>query len=461
MTGALRARLVLRVQEALLGRPTFRCLQQLEDSQWLPRAGVMELQRQALNRLLASALAHSPWHGARLRAAGLASAIVAGRVTREALRALPTMSRHDARHHGDLMCWPAVPGGAQRYSTGGSSGEPLIFHFGRARQAADAACRLRARRWWGVPPGAREAYLWGAPRELSASDRVKRLRDRLVNHRLLNAFELTPARMDDYLRELQHWRPASLYGYASTLTLFAEHLLSYAGQRPLPGLKLVCTTGEPLASAQRATIHAAFGVPVANEYGCRDGGLVAHEAPGGSLLVMSEQVLVELLDGDGDPVPPGEIGEVVITNLASHAQPFIRYRTGDYARAGKARDAAGRGLEVLAEIIGRTTDFVHTPDGRILHALAIIYELRAVPGVAKFRCEQFSLTRFRVQLVTGAGWRPGALPEIRRALTARLGATVAIDIEQVPALPPLPSGKERQVISHLAATPRGRLSLTA
>ena len=451
MSGAGRAKLVLRAQEALLGRPTFACLAALNASQWLPRDAVLEIQRQALNRLLASALAHCPWHGARLRAAGLARDIVTGRVGREDLRALPPMTRHDARQHGALMRWSAVPGGAQAYSTGGSSGEPLIFHFGRARQAADAACRLRARSWWGVEPGAREAYLWGAPRELSGADWVKRWRDRLVNHRLFNAFELTPARMDEYLLTLRRWRPASLYGYASSLALFADHLQARGLTQPLPGLKVICTTGEPLLPDQRASIEAAFGVPVANEYGCRDGGLLAHEAPGGALLVMSEHILLELLDADGDPVAPGATGEVVVTNLASVAQPFIRYRTGDFARAAAAPDAAGRGLEVLDEVSGRSTDFVRTADGRVMHALALIYELRAVPGIRKFRCEQFSLDRFRVQLVTGAGWQVASREQIRQQLAARLGATTRIEIDEVPAIPPLPSGKERQVISHLAA----------
>ena len=76
---------------------------------------------------------------------------------------------------------------------------------------------------------------------------------------------------------------------------------------------------------------------------------------------------------------------------------------------------------------------------------------RAVPGVRKFRCEQFSLDRFRVQLVTGTGWQAAARDGIRRGLEARLGATVAVEIQEVPAIPPLPSGKERQVISHLTA----------
>ena len=71
------------------------------------------------------------------------------------------MTRQDARANIDRLRWAGVPGGAARYNTGGSSGEPLIFYVGRWRQASDAAGRIRARRWWGVDVGDREAYLWG------------------------------------------------------------------------------------------------------------------------------------------------------------------------------------------------------------------------------------------------------------------------------------------------------------
>ena len=449
MSGNATALLALRTQEALMRRPTFRYLAALNESQWASRASLLTLQQQRLNELLACALAHSPWHSARLRAHGLAGAIAARRLSREAFCTLPTMTRDDARRHGDLMVWPAVPGGVQAYSTGGSSGEPLRFYFGRARQAADAACRLRARSWWGVAPGAREAYLWGAPIELSRSDRLKRLRDRLVNHQLLNAFDITPARMNGYLAQLRRWRPASLYGYASSIALFAAHLQAQDEDVPLPSLKVVCTTGEPLTDPQRALIERVFAVPAATEYGCRDGGLIAHEAPGGGVLVNSEFILLELLDADGLPVAPGALGEVVVTNLASFAQPFIRYRTGDFARAASGTPAGGQGLEVLAEITGRDTDFVVAADGRVMHALAIIYELRAVPGVAKFRCEQFSREVFEVRIVTGPGWQAASVDRIRHALAARLGAAVEIRIIQTPHIPAMASGKERQVISHL------------
>ena len=204
-------------------RPTFAMLADLECTQWLSREGIEACQTQRLNQLLASALAHSPWHADRLRAAALDDAVSAGRMTLADLARLPTMNKRDARDNVEQLVWRGVPGGVFPYTTGGSSGEPLIFYFGRTRQAADAAGRMRARRWWGVEPGEREAYLWGAPVELNKTDRIKTLRDRLVNQLVLNAFAMSPERMDDYLDALQAWQPKCLYGYASSVALLAAH----------------------------------------------------------------------------------------------------------------------------------------------------------------------------------------------------------------------------------------------
>ena len=112
-------------------------------------------------------------------------------LTFQDLRKLPLLDKKTAQEHGDCMVWQGVPGGAHLYNTGGSSGSPLIFYFGRWRQASDAAGRMRARQWFGVEVGAPEVYLWGAPVELNKTDKIKTIRDRLVNHLFLNAFEMS------------------------------------------------------------------------------------------------------------------------------------------------------------------------------------------------------------------------------------------------------------------------------
>ena len=439
---------VFRAQEALLGRPTFALTRELEASAVAAPEERREHQRRALNTFLRMVLAHSPWHARRLREAGHERPIRQGTLTLADFRQLPTMDRTDARLHGATMQWHGVPGGAVQYSTGGSSGEPLRFVLGRARQAADAACRLQARRAFGVLPGMREAFLWGAPRELAGTDRVKRLRDALVNHRLWNAFHMTPAGMDAWWDELGRWRPAVIYGYASSLARYARHLEARGRSGWQPGLRLVCATGEPLPEPDRALLAACFGVPVANEYGCRDGGLLAHDAPARRLRVFTDCVLVELLDANGEPVAPGATGEVVITNFHSQAQPFVRYRTGDQARRA-GDDEPHAPVEALAEVVGRNTDFLVASDGTVMHALAALYELRELPGLAAFQCEQYSRREIELRLVAGPGFPPSAPATLRAGLQARLGRNVEVRVRLLDALPPAPSGKHRVVVSHV------------
>ena len=445
----LSRRIIYPLQERAVGRPTFQYLKELEQSQWLSRSELENLQARKLNRLLLTALEHSPWHSLRIQQAGLERQVREGSVGLHDLTRLPLMDKRDARENVDRIVWKGVPGGAFKYTTGGSSGEPLIFYFGRQRQAADAAGRMRARHWWGVDVGDREVYLWGAPVELNKTDRIKTLRDRLINQLVLNAFEMSPAHMDEYLQAISDWQPKCIYGYASSLALLAAHAESKNVRLKLSQLKVVSTTGEPLYPHQRELISRVFGVPTSNEYGARDAGLMALESPSGNLLQMSETHLVEVLDPQGKAAQAGQSGGAVITSLVSEAQPFIRYRTGDMIRLSDQPDPDGRGLHIISEVIGRQTDFVVREDGTIMHALAVIYVLRAVEGIAQFKCIQLSPLHMEVQIVAGAGWTEASGQAVTHGLRARLGPNLQVSLNLLHNIPPEASGKYRYVVSHV------------
>ena len=444
---SLARHLIYPLHEHLMKRPTFPYLAELEHSQWLSRVDMQKLQERKLANLLEVAHAHCPWHRSRIDAAGIDRKAP---VSVQDLRLLPTMDKQDAITHGDELVWRDVPGGAFKYNTGGSSGQPLIFYYGRRRQASDAAGRMRARRWWGVEPGDPEVYLWGAPVELDKTDRVKSLRDRLINQIVLNAFEMSVASMDEYVQAIQNFQPYCIYGYASSLALLAAHIQERGKELRLPKLKVVCTTGEPLFDYQRKLISEAFRSPVANEFGSRDIGFTAHETPQGQMLLMSESIILEVLDESGQPVAPGETGEAVMTALESFAQPFIRYRTGDMVRMADETCRADRGLDVVTEVLGRSTDFIVRSDGTIMHALAVIYVLRAVAGVGEFKIVQHSLHDFEVLVVPNAGWQESGRVEIETGLRKRLGDDIRIDLRLVESIPAEASGKHRYVISRVS-----------
>lgn len=457
--------------EGLMGRDTLRRFRELKRSEHLSSGELGAVRARKLRRLLRTAYQQCPFHARRFREAGMTDIAhlesQIGNFTQAlaALRRLPLLTRGEIRTNLEDMTWHGCPGGAQPYTTGGSSGEPLKFYFDRARQAADWAARLRARSWWGVRPGDAEILLWGAPVELKAQDRLKTLRDRLLNQRLLNAFEMTAARMDEYIAAFQCYRPACVYGYPSSLALLARHALGGVsgssalhgrdGGRPLlgsPRLRAVFVTGEVLAEPDRRDIEAAFGAPAVIEYGCRDGGLLACGCPAGRLHVPEEHVIVEVLDREGRPVAPGEIGEVVVTNLECLATPMIRYRTGDLARLADGACPCGRSSMTLLEVIGRKTDQIvcNGPGGlKHMHALALIYVLREADGLRQFRITQRSLDRLDVEIVPGPTFTAEVERAVLRGLQERLGPRVEIRLLRRERIASTASGKHACVVSEV------------
>jgi phenylacetate-CoA ligase len=116
-----------------------------------------------------------------------------------------------------------------------------------------------------------------------------------------------------------------------------------------------------------------------------------------------------------------------------------------------SRCACGRGLPVLGDLQGRSTDFVVARDGTVLHGLALIYTLRDLPEVAQFQIRQVSLDLTVVRVVSQTELAPASYARIVRDFKARLGAAVEIRVEQVATIAPEPSGKFRYVLSQVDA----------
>ncbi len=445
--------LLLPAHERLLGRPTFAWLRRIEDSQWWPLHRLRELQHRKLRRLLGHASRMCPYYRRMFDSAGLAPQSI----TLAQLANLPTLTKDLIREHGAALIDPAVRGGLHRYSTGGSTGEPLRFWIDRSRQAADQAARMRTRRWFGIQPGDRELYLWGSPVELVAQDRLKSWRDRLTNHRLLNAFEMTPRRMSQYFDTLERYDPIHVFGYPSSIARLVRHAVETGRRVRSKSLKAVFTTGELLLPADRAIIEEAFAVPVADGYGAREAGFIAHQCPMGRYHVTMESLIVELLDPQGRPVEGGAAGEVTVTHLDAIGMPFVRYRTGDLARWGGACPC-GRSLQTLEIVEGRRTDMLRTAGGGEAHALSVIYVLREEPGVRRFKVVQRPNLDLDVAVVAEPAFDQQRQTEVRRLLRQRIGGSAQVRLRLVDEIPPDPSGKHRYVVREgceSPALPRG------
>ena len=209
-----------------------------------------------------------------------------------------------------------------------------------------------------------------------------------------------------------------------------------------------------------------FGCPVRTNYYCNEVWAIAAECEHGRLHEFSDNVVLELLDADGQPVPDGTPGEVVVTGLNNFVQPFIRYRLGDIAvRSPRRAAACGRELPVLERIEGRDDDvFVH-PDGRRIHPSKITVAAKspcfAYPGLQVFRDYQIAQTapdRVALRVVAGRDGAPFA--ECAKQGVANLERLLApgvrVDLETLVRLPAGAGGKRKIFSRELARRPPER-----
>lgn len=441
---ALVANLLFPLQERFKKHTTAAVRRAMDESQWWPAAKLEELRLDRLRRLLVRAGGHVPYF--RDCFAGL-NFDPAGITTLEDLQRLPFLTKTVIRTEGERMK-SDIAQRLARFNTGGSSGEPLIFFIGTERVSHDVAAKWRATRWWGVDIGDPEIVVWGSPIELGTQDRIRAIRDRLMRTELLPAFEMSEARLDGFIEHIRARRPKMLFGYPSAISLIAGHARKRGIALNGLGVKVVFVTSERLYEHQRVVISEAFGCPVANGYGGRDAGFIAHECPAGGMHITAEDVIVEIIDELGQVQPPGVAGEIVVTHLATSDFPFIRYRTGDIGTLGAEPCPCGRGLPLLKEIQGRSTDFVVAADGTVMHGLALIYILRDQPGVKEFKVVQESTALTRVLLVTESPFNDASAKSIVTGLKRRLGENVEIDVQLVDRIPAEKSGKFRYIVSH-------------
>ncbi len=437
MNEALVRTLILPLHERLRGRNTVAAYRALRDGERLDPASLRRLREVKLRALLAHCRDHVPYYRERFADGAV------GDLTLEGLAALPPLERDDIRAHCDRMIADNYRGRVLRYSTGGSTGHPLVFYTDLDKEAWHNAHKLRCRAWHGILPGARQADLWGSPIELDKQSRLRIWKDRhLLNQVLLSAFDLGEARLQRYLCFLARFRPRLLYGYPTVIYRLARHTREHPGLTGSWRPQLVSCTSEMLLDHQRATIAEVFGCPVVNEYGSRDGGLIAHECTAGNLHIAAEHVIVEV-----DAPDDRGIGDLLVTNLDARGMPLIRYRLGDRGSLRHGDCPCGLPLPMMGEVAGRANDFLVGAGGKPVHSLAPIYVLRDMEQIRQFKLTQRPDLSLLIEIVpAGDGLSDSEARLIRERMVKILGIDVPVQIEIREVIAPEQSGKYRWVV---------------
>lgn len=437
MTGNLR----YRTATWLRGEPVFTLIRRYQESQWWDRAALVRYQEGFLDRLLRHAVTATPYYAAVAQERGLCL----NSVSAADLERFPLLTKtHLVDRQSDLQAW-RLPGTTSWKTTGGSTGVAVRLRKNRWATAAEQAASWRSYAWYGIRPGDRQARFWGTP--LSGRGRLRyRAIDWILNRDRFSAFAFGRDDLARYFARLRERPPVWVYGYVSMLVQFATFCLEERLPLGAVGIRAVVTTSEALTRADRDLLRIAFQAPVYDEYGCGELGAVFYECERGSLHLMAENLLAELVP---DPtLNRADARRLVLTDLHNYATPLVRYDVGDYVvPAPPCR--CGRGLPAFSEVFGRAYDFVAAADGARYHGEFFMYLLEdaRTRGAAILQAQfvQTETDRILIRIVPGHGYEPETGQALAAKLEQQCEERFRADFETVPELPRELSGKIRLI----------------
>lgn len=358
-------------------------------------AQVAAHQAAGLRALLAQAQALSPFHARRLKGIDAERCQLADlprlpvmtkaemmadfdevatdrRLTRAAVeQALAETADRPKPLFGDYVC----------YATGGSSGVRGIFAWD-AEAMADFVLStrrpgLKAAMAGPVARGTAAMVAAGSAVHMTGSTEA-------LTEGAPDPFVTVPATLplEIIVARLNAIQPQQLFGYPSMLARLA---VEQAQRRLAITPSLVTCSSETLTIEQRQAIRSAFGAPVVNTFASTEG-LVGHSAPDAEPLTFnSDMCIVELVDADCRPIPPGRPSDkVLVTNLANRIQPLIRYELSDRFVQVEADPACGH----LQAVVEGRSDEVLRYGAVSIHPHAITSVMVRRPEVADYQVRQ-------------------------------------------------------------------------
>ncbi|MGP3950010.1 phenylacetate--CoA ligase family protein [Streptomyces sp. 7N604] len=405
--------------------------------------GVSARQRRRLSTMVAFARAHSPYY--RELYGGVPE-------VPEDLTALPVTDKPKLMaRFNDWVTDPDVTlGGVRAFiedpgrigdrflgkylvsTTSGTTGHRGIFLLDDRAAAVVTALSLRAASRALTPArmakllisGRRSAHVIATGGHLAAyAVTIRRHKARRLQARGSRVFSVHSP-LPELVDQLNQFRPALLHGYATMVALLAGERL--AGRLRIDP-DVVSLVAEGISDGDHQRIRSAFDAHVLNTYACNESLALGYGCPQGWLHIHSDWLILEPVDADYRPTPPGRQSHtVLLTSLCRWAQPILRYDLGDSVLQRPDRCPCGDPLPAF-KVRGRAADLLSfpRPGGEPVSIVPMAFEtvLERTPGMDLFQIEQTSPTTLRVRIRPTAGVDPDrvwstAYGEITGLLTA-------------------------------------------
>ncbi|MGE0667642.1 MAG: phenylacetate--CoA ligase family protein [Sphingomonadales bacterium] len=336
----------------------FAYLTQIERSQWYRPEHLRQLQAMQL----ASRLRHAARHSAFF-APKLAGIQIDRHNAFDVLSSLPLLTRADMQSHAAGIHCPSPEdhGVVKTLRTSGSTGQPVEVRCTGACLGLRAAFTIRNLGWRSMDLRKTFAAIRASVKTGTAE---KPVHYRGWGSHLSMLFHTGKALglpiqvpVTEQLEFLERFSPAYLLTYPSNL----RALLDQSPTKP-SSLECVVSIGETLHADVADDVRGKWGIPVYDDYSSEELGPIASQCQHGNFHCSAESLIVEVIDDEGRPCAPGQVGRVVVTDMANFASAMLRYEIRDYAEVGEPCGCR-RSLPTLKRIVGRERNMMVLPGG--------------------------------------------------------------------------------------------------
>lgn len=338
--------------------------------------------------------------------------------------------------------------------SGGSTGKPVSFIQDADYAMANKVSTHLAFSWRGFEPYDSMLVLWGAERDTFEGKKPFKsyLKEFYHNKLILNSFKMSSKEMTDYIQVMNTHNPSFVKAYAQSifeLAKFAKENDIFVKQQ-----KAIHLAAGTVYESMRETIEEVFSCKAYNHYGCREVGSIASECSAQSgLHIMIENVVVEVVDEEGNLCKHGEQGEIVVTTLNNFSMPLIRYKIGDIGVFKEYEECpCGCTYPKLEKVLGRTTDIFKTSTGSIvvpeyfIHLIGVVHNRG---NIKRFQVIQEELDKVIIKIVKGGDIPEEDLQEIKHKIKLVMGEECEVVFEFVQSISTTATGKFRYTISNL------------
>jgi phenylacetate-coenzyme A ligase PaaK-like adenylate-forming protein len=252
---------------------------------------------------------------------------------------------------------------------------------------------------------------------------------------------------EENLQKINAFQPDIICSYGSYLEMLFNYIEKTGKFLHRP--KAVVYGGDGMSHNNRQLIETKHRIPVFSTYGAVEALKIGFECNRHiGLHVNIDLYPLRIIDDQGEALPDGHIGHVVVSNLINRGTVLLNYRLGDRAAYLSTKCPCGCSLPLLSFPDGRMDDIIKLKGGRMRHPQAVRTIFTEEQEVQQYQVVQQTHTSFIIKIVTKKeGKHPALKNRITRKFVKSFGDDITVDISIVNALERTPMGKIRPVIS--------------